>query len=496
MLHNLSRKNKHAWVVTSEMAVIQSSKMLASIGILALVSFNEPVKKQHAYVYDGQIFGDIKEMPGDLEKIFRSTIQTLGGEYSLAATDGNKIAVARDSLGRRPIFYAKNEEILAYACEKKALWSIGLRNVKPLRAGTSAVLDENGIKIVEAAHFKKRDFKQQDFDSIVKEYEQLLIQAFEKRLEGQKKIGALLSGGVDSTLSTMLTSKYAREMGEEIIVYTAGTKDAIDVAFAERFTREFGLNHKVRKLDVSDVANLIPKVVKAVEERDFVQVEAGIGVYAAEEMAAHDGVELIVSGQGPDELWGGYRWYPRVIAEEGYDAYSEKNWGDLTRADIETLDRENKLAWANGLKAVFPYIDTAFVNLAMSVPPQLKINSPNDAMGKRPHRALAKKVGIPQEFADRGKDAAQHGTGIHDLLDAVAKQNDFTPDLVRKVNYKSADISDEYLSSSARYGYRYADKKLWLVDEHIQFYIDSVAHRKGILNESERKKIETYLEKI
>jgi asparagine synthetase B (glutamine-hydrolysing) len=61
----------------------------------------------------------------------------------------------------------------------------------------------------------------------------------------------------------------------------------------------------------------IPRVIEAIEDSDFVQVETGIGLYAAMEMASKEGTRVIFSGQGIDELWGGYNWYPKVLGQDG-----------------------------------------------------------------------------------------------------------------------------------------------------------------------------------
>jgi len=166
---------------------------------------------------------------------------------------------------------------------------------------------------------------------------------------------------------------------------------------------------------------------------------------------------------------------------------------DLARSDIETLDRENRLAMAHGLEKVFPYIDAEIVKLAMSVSPRIKITSDQDRVGKRPHREAAKRLGLPLQYADRSKDATQHGTGIHDTLDAIARKYDFTPELVNRIGYLSELVSDEKLASSTRYGYQYAEKELWETPEHVQFFLDALAYECDLLNETERTKIEKFL---
>jgi len=432
---------------------------------------------------------------GDLATALKLIAPELDGAYCLAVSDGQQVIIMRDSAGLRPLFYAENGELRAFASMKKALWKIGLRDVKPLRAGKLTSLNEEVIFTNEVQPSDKEKVKalMDDSSIVIDSYCALLKKSVEKRLHNINKVGVLVSGGVDSCLIAKLVADMADDRGIEVKAYTAGVYGAPDVDYAESFARELGLEHQVISLSKAAIESYIPYVINSVEERDMVQVEAGIGVYAALEMATRDGVNVIFSGQGPDELWGGYSWYPRVIASEGYEGLEERMLDDLARSDIETLDRENRLAMAHGIEKVFPYVDADIIDLAKRVSPRIKITSDHDSMGKRPHREAAKKLGLPSKYADRSKDAAQHGTGIHDTLDAIARKYNFNPELVKSIGYLSELVSDEQLASSTRYGYQYAEKEMWETPEHVQFFLDALAYKSDLLNEVERDKIEKFL---
>jgi asparagine synthase (glutamine-hydrolysing) len=421
----------------------------------------------------------------------------LDGEFCLAASDGKQVVLMKDFAGLRPAFYAENNKFFGFASRKTALWEIGLRNVRPLRGGMVASFGKDGIILDEAYSLSKMNIRVNitDLAEAVYSYCALLTASVEKRLHNVKRVAALVSGGVDSCLIAKLVSDMAAMRGIEVTIYTAGVEGATDIEYAERFAQELGLKHKVRRLGQDEIESYIPRVAAAVEERDLVQIEAGIGVYAAVEMARQDGLKVIFSGQGPDELWGGYTWYPQVIAKDGYEGLLRNMWGDLERADVETFDRENRIAMAHGVEKVFPYADIEVVKLAMSVSPRLKITSAEDRVGKRPHREAAKRLGLPAQYADRSKDAAQHGTGIHGTLNTIARKNGFTPELVARVGYDSDEVSQEKLASSMRYGYLYVEKELWQTPQHVQFFFDSVAYRNNVLNEAERSRIEQFLKK-
>lgn len=434
---------------------------------------------------------------GNLAVALKKVIRLLDGPYCLAAGKGAEVILVRDPAGLRPAFYAENGDLKAFASTKTALWRIGLRNVKPLRAGMLASFSKKGIRLDEAYTLEDlgSDVVIDDLDTAVNSYCNLLTSAVEKRMRNLERFGVLISGGVDSCLVAKIALEAAAGEGIEVTAYTAGTHGAADFEHAEHFARELGIKHRVRRLNQNEVESYIPDVLAAVEERDIVQIEAGIGIYAALEMASQDGVQAIFSGQGPDELWGGYSWYPRIIALGSYEELLERMQDDLARGDIETFDRENKVALANGVEQLFPYVDTEIVKLAMSVSPHLKVTSDKDTLGKHPHRQAAIMLGLPAEYACRGKNAAQHGTGIHDTINVIARKNGFTPKLVARTGYNSEEVSREKLASSTRYGYKYDDEELWRVSQHVQFFLDSVAYDNKLLNEAERSKIEEFLQR-
>jgi asparagine synthase (glutamine-hydrolysing) len=431
----------------------------------------------------------LAELPGDLEQKVRGALASLDGDYALAVSDTTQIVISRDSLGTKPLYLAENNECSAFASNKKPLWKIGLDEVRPLRAGTLAIFGHGRVRITKGLPFRKKEIEIEDMAQTVNAYEQALRLAIKKRLSAMNhvhKLGVLLSGGVDSCLIAKLVHNAASNLGMETTAYTAGLADSPDVNFSREFARELGIKHEVKILSVDGVEKYIPKVIEAIEDSDFVQVETGIGLYGAMDMASQDDIRVIFSGQGPDELWGGYSWYPRVLGKDGRQELCRRMWDDFTRADIETLDRENKIAITHGVELLFPYLDTEVANVAMSVASELKVTSEEDYLGKHPHRQLAMKMGIPEKYANREKLAIQHGTGIHGVLDNIARRNGFDPALVKNVGYKSKEITTEKLGSSARYGYRYAEKKLWQVPQHIQFFLDRLAYKKGLLNKSIR----------
>ncbi len=440
----------------------------------------------------------LTELPGDLEQKVKRALPSLDGDYALAISDTDRTVISRDALGTKPLYFAENSKLIAFASNKKPLRRIGLAEVRPLRAGMLAVFDHGEVNIKKASPFRKKEVTIRDMAQAVDAYGQALQSAVRKRLATTNhihKLGVLLSGGVDSCLMAKLICDSAASLGTDVVAYSAGLPDSPDVKSAREFARELHIRHRMKILTIQEVEEYIPRVIEAIEDSDFVQVETGIGLFAAIDMANQDGISVLFSGQGPDELWGGYNWYPKVLGRDGRHELCRRMWGDFARADIETLDRENKIAMAHGVELFFPYLDREVVNAAMSVASELKVTSQEDHLGKHPHRQLARKMGIPDEYANRCKSAIQHGTGIHGVLDDIARENGFDPALVKHIGYKSEGITSEKMGSSSRYGYRYMAKELWQVPQHVQLFLHVLAYKQGLLNKSVRDRVEYFLKK-
>ncbi len=467
-----------------------------------IYNFNKKLAKDHKIVRatDADVIVHLLEEDylDDLVLSAKNVLRDLEGGYAIAASNGCDVIAARDPIGFRTLYYGQNEDFYAFATLKKALWKMRIPAVFRLPAGSILYsngkhLDVSKIRIEERFGVK---INIKDEKVAVNKYHESLENSVEKMLNGLGKVAILLSGGVDSCLLAKVLHDKTQKAGTDLTGYTVGLEGSPDIGFAEEFGEQIGIPVKIKTVTISDLDKALPKVIKAVEERDYVQIETSLIPYIAIEMAAQDGVKVIFLGQGPDELWGGYPWYPRLLKEWGYAKLHEIMWEDLIRGDIETLARENKVARMFDIEVRYPYLDADVIKTAMSVAPQLKILSDKDALGKRIHRALAKEMGLPTALYERKKDAAQHGSGIHRVLLQLAYNHGFDDKLVNRLNYNTDNISREKLGSSSRYGYRYGDRNMWLLPECVQLYFDYLAYNEGLLNEAERSSIYSVLSQM
>jgi asparagine synthase (glutamine-hydrolysing) len=415
----------------------------------------------------------------DLYQALRVILKKLDGIFAIVAKDDKYTALVRDALGIRQLYYGSNEEMLAFASEKKALWAIGIKNVKRVLPGHIILIDNNSKKIVkdekvlEPIRYHERIY---DMDNAINAYYNALINSMKKRTQDLDRIGVIFSGGIDS----VIIAKLASEMVDDVRCYCAGLIGSNDIDYSRKVAKALGLRLEVNELTKEDIEELLPDIIETIEETNVGQVEVAIPVYAAIQLASNNGLRVVLSGQGADELFGGYPWYSKIVESKGYEQFHEYLKNDLLLLYKETLEREDKIAMAHSVEMRVPYLDLEVVSVAMSIDPRLKV-SKDDRYGKRVHRELAKRLGIPDNIAYRNKEAAQHGSGIHDVIKEIARKK------YKKHIANINRIDREPIGSSQRYGYKFDDEDEWIIDDDLQAYIDYLVLKHGLVNRYEFK---------
>jgi len=148
-----------------------------------------------------------------------------------------------------------------------------------------------------------------DFRDAVESYKDALIKSVKKRLTGltESQIGIIFSGGIDS----VLISKLLQREGKNIICYCTGTEESGDIIAACSVAEDLRLELKTTIITEAMVEDILPEVIRNVEESGLLQVEVAIPMYLAAKLAAEDDIKVMFTGQAADELFAGYPWYKR-----------------------------------------------------------------------------------------------------------------------------------------------------------------------------------------
>ena len=387
---------------------------------------------------------------GDLISAVKKIINLIDAIYAFAVTDGVSIVLARDPLGVKPVYFTKTIPF-SFASEKKVLNRIETYRLDP---GKLLEITEQGVKIHEGTKIDKPAVTIDTLEEAVEDYERVFKKAVKKRARGIKRAGMLFSGGVDSTL----VAKYLKDLRIQLKCYCVGVNGSSDIENAREAARALDLDLKVMNITREIIENSLPDIIESIEMDGLLQVEVAIPMYLGAKMASEDDFRVLFCGQGPDELFGGYSWYKKVIREEGYLSLHEKQWEDLRKLYLDCFERDDKATMAHSIELRAPYLDFELIQTAMKISPKIKVRSQNDDQRKIVHRELALRMDVPKQIAYRKKIMAQEGSNIHSLLREIAK--DHFKD--NEVSEKDSEIWPEDYGSTYRYiNEKYGEPETW-----------------------------------
>jgi len=412
----------------------------------------------------------------------QKAIQKLDGMYVFAVSDGNQIIVARDPVGIKQIYYAENGTEKAFASEKKALWALGFDHIHRLNPGHLLALKIDSIQQFPARQVQRVEVTIKDQTEAKAKYRESILKPVKKRVDGLEHVGLVLSGGVDSALIGVI----AHQLGVNLTCYSIGYQDSNDVNMSKRLAQDLGAEFKTIELTDSDIEQALPKIIRSIECRGLVQVEAAIFLHFAAQMARQDGLKVMLTGQGADELFGGYPWYIDVVREKGLHELPDYMWNDIDHLHLDTLEREDKMTMAHSIELRVPYLDLDVIKTVMSIDIKLNVKSEQDMMRKHIHRMVAQELGVPDYIAWRPKEVAQQGSGVHEALEKIAVQAGFTPKIVEQIAYQP--FAHDYGSN-----YRYIDG---YGEPHVWLYLDKIAYNAGLIPPEEKDEVTNYLRRI
>ena len=398
----------------------------------------------------------------------------LDGMFAFCIWDKKQqhLFVARDRMGIKPLYFNLTDQAFSFASNTQSLVAIGadtsinsvalqqqlslhavvpapntvLAGVNKIKPATTLIIKSNG-DIKETTYWQPKaqrpDIALTDSEYIEKTHD-LLTQAVLKRMDAADvPIGVLLSGGLDSSLLVALLKEAGHE---DIRTFSIGFEDIDDEAgsefeYSDQIVDRFDTHHE--KYVVSN-SQVLPRLGEAIANMNEPMVgQDSVAFYLlAEQVSKH--IKVVLSGQGADEAFAGYFWYPRMQAETGseverfskhyvdrpYEEYLQtvnekyhsgnhtQTWlnkefakanadefmdkvfrTDITRLVVDDpVKRVDNMTMAWGLEARVPFMDYRLVEHALSIPPSLKMSEE----GKHPLKQISRGL-LPDSVIDRKK---------------------------------------------------------------------------------------------
>ncbi len=390
----------------------------------------QPVKdKEFAFVFEGQVFPtppegstihvleEIKNSKGIKNKA-KYILQKMNGAFTFAIAEKDRIVVGRDSLGIYPLYFGENMFCSAVATERKALWKIDISETKSFPPGYFALIDSKGFKFTNVRTIHQPLKQKWKMKAASQQLEELLIKSIENQTLGLKEVAIAFSGGLDSSIITSMATKFDLEVFP-IYVTLEGQKET---GYVEQAAKELGVPLQIAEYSVKDVYRLLPKIVWLIEELNPVNVSIATPMFWAAEQASKHGFKFLLTGQGADELFGGYHRYLQELKINGVAGLEKRLLQDVLSSFEINYERDNKVCAYNGVELRMPFVDWDITHFSLSLPTQLKVASPDDVLRKRVLRSLATNVGLPKTITEKTKKAIQYTTGVNQAMGRIAKK--------------------------------------------------------------------------
>jgi asparagine synthase (glutamine-hydrolysing) len=389
----------------------------------------QPIKLENTtLVFEGRIYPRNKER-SDVAFVAQklgqnpydnaqALINCFEGNFAFAVAEYDKVIAGRDSLGAYPLYYGKNADFAALASERRALWEIGIKETNSFPPGHIAVLDEHGFKFkIVKALFPTRT-RQTTMQAAAKKLRRLLQQSVKDRVTGLKEVAVAFSGGLDSSIIAFL----ARNLGIEAHLIFVSLENEPEAKYAKKAAEALRLPIHIYFYSEKAVEAVLPKVLWLIEESNPVKTSIGIPVFWAAEKATEMGFRVMLAGQGADELYGGYKRYLNDYSRYGKEFVQKRIFNDTARMYETNLERDSKICNFHNIELRLPFATYQLAKFAVSLPLQLKIESPNDMLRKIVLRKVAEDMGLPRFIVKKPKRAIQYATGVNKVVKRLAKQ--------------------------------------------------------------------------
>ena len=337
-------------------------------------------------------------------------LRAMRGEFALALVDREtgRVFLARDPVGVKPLYWALAGGRLHVASEVKALVPLGVA-VSEVPPGHCGWADAGAAPVLhpwlDLRRLGEGRPELTDVEEAAAALRSTLTDAVRIRVDTDLRVGVVLSGGLDSSLTLLLV----RQLHPDCVAFTVGAEGSEDLAYARRLTADLGVEHVVvpvrpRELGLRDVREAI-RVSELTEYGDIINAVVSQRLFAAVHRA---GVKVVLTGDGSDELFGGYAMYSRVTGQDARRLFLHKI-AHLSRTELQRVDRTSM---GNQVEARVPFLDVTMLDLAMRIPQELKYRDGYEKWIVR--HAFADL--LPGYVAARHKNPMSHSSGLHERI--------------------------------------------------------------------------------
>ncbi|MDY4551251.1 MAG: asparagine synthase B [Parabacteroides sp.] len=344
-------------------------------------------------------------------------MEDLNGIFAFALYDEEKdlFLIARDPIGVIPLYMGHDDAgHILVASELKALEGFATE-YDQFKPGHYYCSTEGELK-----RWYTRDWM--DYENVkdnpasVQELHDALEAAVKRQLMSDVPYGVLLSGGLDSSITSAVAKKFSAkriESGSQIDAwwpqlhsFAVGLKGAPDLAAAKKVADYIGTVHHEINYTIQEGLDAIRDVIYYIETYDVTTVRASTPMYLLARVIRSMGIKMVLSGEGADEVFGGYLYFHKAPDAK---AFHEETIRKLSKLYMYDCLRANKSLCAWGVEGRVPFLDKEFLDVAMRLNPAAKM-CPGKTIEKKILREAFADM-LPAEIAWRQKEQFSDGVG-------------------------------------------------------------------------------------
>ncbi len=378
------------------------------------------IRARYADKYEFQSQSDCEVLLALYQDKGIGMLEELNGIFSFALFDleNNRYIIGRDHMGIIPLYIGYDKAGQLYvASELKALEGI-CPNIKEFPAGHYLDSAEGGIK-----QWYKREWM--DYDNVkdnttdINTLRKGLEDAVHRQLMSDVPYGVLLSGGLDSSIISAVAKKFAARRVEndneteawwpQLHSFAIGLKGAPDLIAARKVADYIGTVHHEINFTVEEALDALSDVIYHIETYDVTTVRASTPMYLLARFIKSMGVKMVLSGEGSDEIFGGYLYFHKAPDAK---ALHEETVRKLDKLHLYDCLRANKTLSAWGVEGRVPFLDKEFMDIAMNINPEDKLCGRNGKIEKHILRKAFEDY-LPESVAWRQKEQFSDGVGYN-----------------------------------------------------------------------------------
>ena len=399
---------------------------------------NKKIRERYKGRYDFQTGSDCEVILALYRDKGVNFLEDLNGIFAFALYDEEQDAflIARDHIGVIPLYIGYNADGKVFvASELKALEG-ECERYEPFLPGHYYWSKDPGMK-----RWYKRDWMEYDnvkdntasSDAIRKS----LCAAVKRQMMSDVPYGVLLSGGLDSSVISAITESYAERRIEtdsrsrawwpRLHSFAVGLKGAPDLAKARLVADHIGTVHHEINYTIQEGLDALRDVIYFIETYDITTVRASVPMYLLARVIKSMGIKMVLSGEGADEIFGGYLYFHKAPSAEEFHKETVRK---LSKLHLYDCLRANKSLSAWGVEGRVPFLDKEFLDVAMRTNPKAKMCSvlPASRSGEAdPKASIEKRIVreafedmLPEEVAWRQKEQFSDGVG-YSWIDTLKK---------------------------------------------------------------------------